>query len=96
MNDPAAVNAIVHGRVQGVYYRTFARRRAAELGLAGYARNLPDGTVEVRAEGERERLQRLIGHLEGGPPAARVEKVVTAWSDYTGNYTRFNVEYYSR
>ena len=96
MNDPAAVNAIIHGRVQGVYYRAFARRRAAELGLAGYARNLPDGTVEVRAEGERERLQRLISHLENGPPAARVEKIVTNWSEYTGNYTMFNVEYYSR
>ena len=96
MNDPAAVNVIVHGRVQGVYYRTFARRRAAELGLAGYARNLPDGTVEVRAEGEKGRLQRLIGHLEDGPPAARVEKIVTTWSEYTGNYTRFSVEYYSR
>ena len=96
MNDPAAVNVIVHGRVQGVYYRDFARRRAAELGLAGYARNLPDGTVEVRAEGEREQLHQLIGHLENGPPAARVEKVVTDWSEYTANYTGFSVKYYSR
>lgn len=96
MNDLTAVHAIVHGRVQGVYYRAFARRRAAELGLTGYARNLPDGTVEVRAEGERERLQRLIGHLENGPPAARVEKVVTDWSEYTENYTGFSVKYHSR
>ena len=96
MNDPAAVNAIVHGRVQGVYYRAFARRRATELDQTGYARNLPAGTVEIRAEGERERLQRLIGYLESGPPAARVEKVVTDWSEYTGNYTGFSVKYYSR
>ncbi|HEY41093.1 MAG TPA: acylphosphatase [Dehalococcoidia bacterium] len=96
MNDPAAISAIVYGRVQGVYYRAFVRRRAAELGLAGYARNLPDGTVEVRAEGEREQLQKLIGHLESGPPAARVAKVVTNWSEYTGDYTGFSVRYYSR
>ena len=96
MNDPAAVNAIVHGRVQGVYYRDFARRRAAELGLTGYAHNLPDGTVEVRAEGERGQLHQLIGRLESGPPAARVEKVVTDWSEYTGNYTGFNIKYNSR
>lgn len=96
MNDPAAVRAIVHGRVQGVYYRSFARRRAAELGLAGYARNLPDGTVEVRAEGERERLKQLIGHLESGPPAARVTKVVTDWSEYTGNYAGFTIRYRTR
>ena len=96
MNDPAAVNVIVHGRVQGVYYRDFAKRRATELGLAGCARNLPDGTVEVRAEGEREQLHQLIGRLENGPPAARVEKIVTDWSEYTGNYTGFSVKYYSR
>ena len=96
MNDPAAVNVIIHGRVQGVYYRAFARRRATELSLAGYARNLPDGTVEVRAEGERKQLHQLIGHLENGPPAARVEKIVTDWSEYTGNYTGFSVKYYSR
>ena len=96
MNDPAAVSVIVHGRVQGVYYRAFVRRRAAELGLTGYTRNLRDGTVEVRAEGERERLQRLISHLENGPPAARVEKVVTDWSEYTGNYSSFSVAYYHR
>ena len=95
MNNPAAVNAIVYGRVQGVYYRAFARNRAAELGLTGYTRNLPDSTVEVQAEGESDRLQQLIGYLEKGPPAARVEKVVTTWSECTGKYTRFSFEYYS-
>ena len=96
MSDLAAVNAIIHGRVQGVYYRAFARRRAATLGLTGYAHNLPDGTVEVHAEGEKEQLQRLIGHLENGPPAARVNKVETDWSEYTGNYTGFNIRYHTR
>jgi acylphosphatase len=96
MNDLAAVHAIVQGRVQGVYFRAFAARRATELGLTGYARNLADGTVEVWAEGEREQLKRLIGHLESGPPAARVQKVVTEWSEYTGEYKGFNVKYYSR
>ncbi|HEY33613.1 MAG TPA: acylphosphatase [Dehalococcoidia bacterium] len=96
MDDPAAVHAIVHGRVQGVYFRAFAARRASGLGLTGYARNLADGTVEVRAEGEREQLKRLISHLESGPPAARVERVVTEWSEYTGEYEGFSVKYYSR
>jgi acylphosphatase len=96
MNDLAAVKAIVHGRVQGVYFRDFARRRATELGLTGYARNLPDGTVEVHAEGERGQLQRLITHLESGPPAARVGKIVTDWSEYTGDYTKFSVKYIFR
>jgi acylphosphatase len=96
MNDLAAVKAIVHGRVQGVYFRDFARRRATELGLTGYARNLPDGTVEVHAEGEREQLHQLISYLESGPPAARVEKIVTDWSEHTGDYTKFSVKYIFR
>ncbi|UCB43595.1 MAG: acylphosphatase [Dehalococcoidales bacterium] len=96
MDDPAAVQVIVHGRVQGVYFRAFAARRAVELGLTGYARNLADGAVEVRAEGEREQLKRLVGYLKSGPPAARVEKVVTEWSEYTGEYRGFGVKYYSR
>lgn len=96
MDDPAAVHAIVHGRVQGVYFRAFAARMATKLGLTGYARNLADRTVEVRAEGEREQLKILIGYLASGPPAARVKRVVTEWSEYTGEYKGFSVKYYSR
>ena len=93
MIAPVALHAIVHGRVQGVYFRTFVVRRGAELGLTGYARNLPDGTVEVRAEGETERLQRLLDRLRTGPPAARVEKVDTDWSENTEGYTTFRIRY---
>ncbi len=93
MIKPVALHAIVHGRVQGVYFRTFVARRGAELGLAGYARNLPDGTVEVRAEGETGHLQKLLDHLRIGPPAARVEKVDTDWSRNTEGYTTFRIRY---
>jgi len=86
-----ALQAIVYGRVQGVFFRSFVTRRAEELALTGYVRNLPEGAVEVRAEGEREKLEELIGYLKAGPPAARVEKVVTSWSGYSGSYTGFDV-----
>ena len=56
-------------------------------------RNIPGGAVEVRAEGERQRLDKLIGYLRVGPNAARVEKVITNWSEYTGNYSDFRVRY---
>ncbi len=92
--DLASVHAIVYGYVQGVFFRTFVSRRANELGLTGYVRNLPNGeAVEVRAEGERKRLEELIGYLKVGPPAARVERVVTTWSEYTGSYSEFNIRY---
>ena len=56
-------------------------------------RNLPDGTVEVQAEGDRKQLEKLINHLKMGPPGARVEKVTTNWSGCRGNYSDFSVGY---
>ena len=93
MTDLASLQAIVYGRVQGVFFRAFVTRQATELGLTGYVRNLPKGSVEVQAEGERKRLEDLISHLKLGPPAARVGKVVTIWSEYSGSYSGFKVRY---
>ena len=94
MTELASVQAIVYGYVQGVFFRAFASRRATELGLTGYVRNLPGReAVEVHAEGEREQLEKLISHLKVGPPAAKVEEVVTNWSEYTGSYSRFSIRY---
>ena len=94
MTDLASVRAMVYGRVQGVYFRAFTSRHAAELGLTGYVRNSPDWkAVEVQAEGERNKLQRLIDHLKVGPPGAKVEEVVTNWSEYTGSYSSFSIRY---
>lgn len=93
MTDLASVQAVVYGYVQGVFFRAFVARWATELGLIGYVRNLSEGTVEVLAEGERRKLEELIGYLKAGPPAARVEKVVTNWSEYTGSYFRFGIRY---
>lgn len=94
MTDPASVRAVVHGRVQGVLFRAFVAERAAELGINGYVRNLPGGrAVEVQAEGDKEKLEKLISYLKVGPPDANVEKVVTEWSEYSGKYSRFNIRY---
>jgi len=93
MTELASLQAIVYGYVQGVFFRAFVSTQAKELGLTGYVRNLPGGEVEVQAEGDREQLEKLIGYLKVGPPTARVSKVVTEWSDYTGNYSGFRVRY---
>ncbi|MFC2066535.1 acylphosphatase [Chloroflexota bacterium] len=93
MADSASLKAIVYGHVQGVFFRAFVAGWAKKLGLAGYVRNLPEGAVEVQAEGERKRLEELVSYLKSGPPAARVEEVMTGWSEYTGYYTGFNVSY---
>lgn len=72
--------AIVRGRVQGVSFRAATVREGKALGLDGYARNLPDGTVEVVARGNDASLQLLIAFLRTGPPAADVTGVDLDWS----------------
>jgi acylphosphatase len=74
----AAVGAFryrVRGRVQGVGFRWFVMRAAGRLGLEGYVRNLPDGTVEVVARGTREAMDELDQVLGCGPAMARVDGV---------------------
>ena len=73
--DRAAARFLVSGRVQGVGFRWFVARRAAELGLAGWARNLPSGQVEVVAAGEAGAMSHLEASLRAGPRLARVESV---------------------
>jgi acylphosphatase len=69
------VHAIVSGRVQGVSFRVATCREARRLGVAGWVRNLPDGTVELEAEGDASRVAELLAWCEHGPPAARVARV---------------------
>ncbi len=66
---------LIGGRVQRVGFRAATRRRALALGLAGYARNLPDGRVEVVACGDPQAITELLGWLQRGPALARVDSV---------------------
>ena len=65
----------IHGRVQGVFFRQSTREKACQLGLSGWVKNMPDGTVEALAAGPEPVVQELIAWCEQGPPYARVEKV---------------------
>lgn len=87
MNESKSVQKIcqrcvVSGRVQGVFFRAFARERAQQLGVTGYARNLPDGSVEVLACGEPEAVAQLREWLREGSPEARVTSVAFEVVDY--------------
>jgi acylphosphatase len=71
----AAARFLVGGKVQGVFFRASTREQALKLGLRGYAKNLPDGRVEVLAEGGQRALDALERWLHVGPPMARVDSV---------------------
>jgi acylphosphatase len=94
MADTARLCATVHGRVQGVYFRYFVRDVARNLRLTGYVRNLTSGdAVEIKAEGQKARLDSLLEQLKIGPPGAWVRRVDADWSGYTGQYDNFSIRY---
>lgn len=75
MSEPTAVRWLISGRVQGVGYRWFTLRQAQTLGVRGWVSNLPDGRVEVVAEGPSAALESLDAALRMGPRMARVDGV---------------------
>ncbi len=80
---------LISGKVQGVYYRASAAKKAAALGVTGYAKNLPDGRVEMVAEGPHPSLTSLRQWCNDGPPAADVDRVDATESPATGEFTSF-------
>ncbi|MEW6601558.1 MAG: acylphosphatase [Nitrospirota bacterium] len=91
--EKARVHLIIHGYVQGVYYRASTQEIAMNLGLKGWVRNLPDGNVEAVFEGPLDKLQRVIEWCEEGPPGARVTKIDRKWDDFSGEFSGFEVRY---
>ena len=85
------LHAIVEGRVQGVGFRFFVEETAIELELKGWVRNRWDGSVEVVAEGAREKLNQLLAELHRGPRSSIIEKVTSQWLPATGEYSKFSV-----
>jgi acylphosphatase len=82
---------VIGGRVQGVGFRFFTEAAAAREGLHGWVRNLPDGRVEIAAEGDVEALERFERHVRHGPPGARVEQFEVNVDVPTGRHSGFSI-----
>jgi len=87
------VHVLISGRVQGVGYRAFVYRTASQKGVAGGVRNLPDGRVEVRAEGDKRLIGELVDALKIGPPGARVDDVRVERETPIGLQSDFQIWY---
>jgi acylphosphatase len=90
-DQPARLHLIVTGRVQGVFFRRATADEAYELGISGWARNRPDGSVEIVAEGKRRNLEMLLAWAHSGPPHARVDAVEAQWEQYSAEFAQFRV-----
>ena len=88
-----ALHLYVSGRVQGVGFRDFARREARRLGLGGWVRNLPDGRVEIWAQGPPGALSAFLEQVRRGPRAARVDGVEVQRAAPSAEYVDFEVRY---
>lgn len=82
---------VVHGQVQGVGFRWNARTEATRLGVSGWVRNLPDGSVEAEIEGDRTSVDDMVEWLRRGPPFAEVSDVDVAEIDPTGSNGSFEI-----
>ena len=80
---------IITGKVQGVLFRASARDQAVTMGIQGFVRNLPDGTVELDAEGDEDSLHNLLSWCQHGPPGARVDQVDITWLPPEGGRNHF-------
>jgi acylphosphatase len=88
---PVRAHLDIHGRVQGVWFRGSMQHEAERLGVAGWARNRPGGTVEAEVEGTRGAVDALIAWAHHGPRGARVTEVQVRWTEPRGERDEFAV-----
>ena len=84
MTDRTAVDVRVTGRVQGVSFRMYAEREAARLGVNGWVRNEPDGSVALHVEGEQHAVDAMVAWCRTGPDSAQVESMDSSPVEPTG------------
>jgi len=89
--DKKRVQLIIHGKVQGVFFRASTKDKAKELRLTGFVRNTGDGTVEVVAEGGRDQLQKLVDWCRKGPQFSHVNDVQLEWQPYIAQFEKFMI-----
>ena len=85
------LQATVYGRVQGVGFRFFTLNAANELGLFGWVRNMPDGSVQLVAEGPKEQLTKFVSRLQIGPHSGHVDDIRYSWQAYRAEFDRFEI-----
>jgi acylphosphatase len=89
------LSAVVHGRVQGVFFRKNTTIAARELQVSGWVRNLPDGSVEVLAIGTEDHLKQLLLFLSESPGQSDVTDIDVNWSSPEDEYRGFTVRYWA-
>jgi len=90
-SDHVRVHLKINGRVQGVYFRASTVAQAQHLGVTGWVRNRPDGSLESVAEGSRAKIDELIAWCRRGPSGAQVRQFGVSWQEPTGEFNDFHI-----
>lgn len=85
------IHVVVTGMVQGVGFRSTVQKRAMEHRLTGYVRNLEDGSVEICAQGSKDRLESFLRELESKPILGRIERLETTWRKVERSFPSFEI-----
>lgn len=93
MPEKLRAHIFVSGLVQGVFFRSYTAKKAKELGLTGWVRNLQDGRVEAIFEGEKENIQKMIEWAKKGPSSAEVDGVEFNCQEYKDEFKDFEIKY---
>ena len=89
--EKVRLHLIIEGLVQGVWFRDSTRKKARSLGVSGWVRNRPDGTVEVLAEGPEKDVAAFVSWCHHGPPSAEVARVRETRQGWQGEFTSFDI-----
>lgn len=87
------VHIFVSGMVQGVFFRLTTMRKALEIGVYGWVKNLRDGRVEIVCEGEKDKVNRLVEWCKKGPEGSFVTNTDISWEKYAGEFETFQIVY---
>ena len=93
MDQNVRAHVIISGRVQGVFFRAETQKAARRIGVTGWVRNRPDGTVEAVFEGHAPRVDDVLDWCWNGSPMSKVSEVRVDWETYAGEYDTFSVTY---
>jgi acylphosphatase len=89
-----ALNLMIHGRVQGVWFRASTKEAASRLGVNGWVRNTPDGSVEAHIQGEDSAVEKMLAWCSQGPPGALVDHIDIMDVEIQDDYRAFSIRYY--
>jgi len=86
------VHILIYGEVQGVFFRAYTKKTADSIGIKGWVRNKPNGTVEAVAEGSKKDLDEFLEKIAKGPQTSEVVEVRRAWEKATGEFEGFEIK----